>query len=442
MKRVIHKALLDWKSSENRKPLLLKGTRQVGKTWSLKNFGNECYAKTHYLNFQDSNRLKSLFEDGYEVKKVIQDIENYLQAGIDIHKDLLIFDEIQDCPQAITSLKYFCENIPELSLCCAGSHLGVTLAVNSFPVGKINSLSMYPVTFQEYLLNKNKRLYESLLSAGIDNKLSSITHGLLWDELKTYYVIGGLPEIVQFYLEHQKNLFTTYTHIRKMQKELIENYRSDFAKHSGKVNANHINGVYDNIPSQIQKVHDGSVKRYQFKDVLPNKTKYSQLAGPIDWLVHAGLLLKVSIANNAEIPLDAYCKQNMFKLYLFDTGLLGAQMKIPVESILKQDYGTFKGFFAENFVAQELNTIYPNELYSWTKNNSEIEFVLTCGTSLVPVEVKSGSRVKAKSLQSFKKRYEPSLSVKLSALNIDIQGGQSNYPIYMAGMLSKFLLHK
>ncbi len=440
MKRIIYKKLVEWKLSKNRMPLLLMGARQVGKTYILKEFGQKEFGKLHYINFEkEKAKYRTLFDDGLSPQSIISNIEIINNLTIDIKNDLLFFDEIQEFPEAVTSLKYFSEEMSGLALVCAGSHIGLSFSSGSFPVGKVDILRMYPMYFEEYLYEINEKLAKCLTDFHPEKGLPSIIHEQLWKELKNYYIVGGLPAVIRNYTALKDTPLKAFNEARKTQKNLLLGYRNDFSKHAGKVNANHIDLIFNNIPYQIQKVQDTSVKRFRFKDIVPQKTKHSQLSGVIEWLNKTGLVIKVHITDKPQVPLGAYCKENMFKLLIFDTGLLGCMLQVPFESILKQDYGSFKGYYAENFVAQELVSSGMETLYSWTERNSEIEYLHLLEDKIIPVEVKSGNRTKAKSLAVYTKKYNPEIRIKITARPYIKKEKYYNFPLYLAGKMNSLI---
>lgn len=438
MIRFLYQNLLNWKHSSKRKPLIIRGARQVGKTWLVKEFGKKEYAQIHVINFEKDAAACSLFQYNLSPRKLLQQLGLYLDRTIDIYSDLLFFDEVQECPRAITSLKYYAEELPELSVCCAGSHLGMSLSSSSFPVGKIDELTLHPMSFGEFLLSFDEKLYSLLIDE--QPPLAMVFHERLWEALKLYYFVGGMPEVVQVFVETKDKNHEYFTLVRDIQRQLINGYQADFAKHAGKVNAVHINRVFENIPEQITKVVDDSVNRYRFKEVIPGYSKFSQLEGPIDWLTQAGLCIPVYIVESPAIPLRSRRKRNVFKLFLHDIGLLGCMADIPHQSILLQDYGTYKGYLAENYVARELTSAGVTELYSWRGRTSEIEYLLQIENNVIPVEVKSGSRINtAKSLAAYREKFKPAAEVIISA-NPEKQVGNRKYlPLYRAGSLPETL---
>ena len=265
--------------------------------------------------------------------------------------------------------------------------------------------------------------------------ISPLVHEHLWEQLNHYFIVGGLPESVFTYLEHKKDLFEAFMRVRKRQDDLINSYYADIAKHSGKVNAMHIERVYRSVPAQLQQVHEGSIARYKFSGVIPGITHYNRLAGAIDWLEAAGLVMKIHITNTGHCPFRGFTKENTFKLVVFDVGILGSMIGLPPKSILDYDYGCYKGYFAENFVAQELVGHGRDHLYSWQEGKAELEFLVEVDGSAIPIEVKSGSITKAGSLKTFTEKYNPPYGVIFSGRPFNATPGQARryYPLYLAG---------
>jgi len=432
MKRILYTQLIKWRDSVVRKPLLLHGARQVGKSYLLEQFGKHEFPTFFRFNFEQMPQLAKIFQADLVPKRIIRELSLVAGKTIIPEKHLLIFDEIQECPKALTSLKYFNEEMPELALCCAGSLLGVKLSSESFPVGKVNLLNLYPMTFEEFLQALGKdQLVESLKSANIPE----IAHDMLWEHLMEYFITGGLPQVVKEYIPLRDTPVEARYNTRKLQQDLLASYYKDFAKHAGATNSMHIVAVLENLPMQLVRNLDGSVKRYIFKDVIPGKKSFADLQGPIDWLEQAGLIIKVKVCNRAELPLESFCKPNMFKLFMFDVGLLGCMLNLPVN----EDYGITKGYFAENFVAQELMSAGNQKLYSWIERNSQIEFLTSRDDKIIPLEVKAGIRTQAKSLQQYIKKYSPNDAIILSKKNIASNKDSvvKYFPLYMAGSLAK-----
>jgi predicted AAA+ superfamily ATPase len=438
MERSTYSDLLAWKRSARRKPLLLQGARQVGKSHLLESFGRNEFKDYHVFNFELDSRLNTIFARDLSPERIVFELSIHLGRKIDSSNDLVIFDEIQECPRAITSLKYFCEKFPQLALCCAGSLLGVKLSSESFPVGKVKFLDLHPLCFEEFLLALDDQILLELIPSALETgNLPEIAHKKLWERLREYFVTGGMPQVVSSYVSMQEDRAEAMRQARVLQKGIIEGYYKDFAKHSGKTNSIHIVSVFENVPMQLAKNIEGSVKRYKFRDVIERKRSFIELQGPIDWLEKAGLLMKVKICNKSELPLEAFCRDNFFKLLIFDIGLLGCMLDLSPETILQQNYGITKGYFAENYVAQEFVAAGYKRLYSWTERNSEIEFLRVIDGKVVPVEVKAGTRTQAKSLKQFLLKYAPEMAIKLTANPLKINENEviQNIPLYLAGRI-------
>jgi hypothetical protein len=438
MKRLLMKELLKWKEEDGRKPLILKGVRQTGKTHLLKEFGNSHFPRYHYFNFEKDPKLAKIFEPDLIPKRIVEALSFHIDHPINITTDLVIFDEIQECPKALTSLKYFSEDFPELYLCGAGSLLGLHLNSGSFPVGKVTFQTLRPMSFEEFLMaNEDHKSLQIIRNIKPSDKIPEIVHEHLWEQLKHYFVVGGLPEVVATYCEKKGDLFEAFTQVRKKQDDLLNTYYADIAKHSGKTNAMHIDRVFRSVPAQISQTQDGSIARFKFKGIVPGLSHYDRLAGAIDWLERAGLVLKIHIVNTGLFPFRGYSKENFFKLLLFDVGILGSMSGLPPKVILEYDYGSYKGFFAENFAAQELIGHGRDDLYSWQENQSEVEFLTDVEGEVIPIEVKSGSITKAKSLEIFSQKYKPPFRVILSGkpLHIDSSKETHYYPLYLAGFI-------
>ncbi len=434
MKRAVTEYLQDWKSSANRKPLILRGARQVGKTYSLKEFGSSAFSRYHYVNFEKDEKIGRIFEQDLKPDRILNELQFYLDQSIDRRLDLLIFDEIQRSPRALTSLKYFFEEMPELALCAAGSLLGVTLHLDSFPVGKVQFLDMYPLSFAEFLEGVGKeRLAELVRTHDFAKPFPEMAHEQLWALWKHYLVVGGLPEAVNHYRERQGNLYEAVQVIRKTQRDLLDAYLADMAKHSGKANALHIEKLWRNVPMQLARVQDGSAGKFKLREGIPGIRGYERLSVPLDWLEGANLVIRVPIIEAAGIPLSGFVKENRFKLYFFDVGLLGAVSGIAPATFLNYDFGSYQGYVAENFVAQELRAAGHKALYSWQGRTAEVEFLLEKEGKIVPLEVKSGWVTQSKSLKVFAERYHPPEAYVLSANNISHRHINHYLPLYVAG---------
>lgn len=441
MERIQMSSLLEWKEKKNRKPLIIQGARQVGKTYLLKEFGKRYFSRFHYINFEKSAALSKVFEVTLDPVLIIKELQFLLETEIDTKKDLIIFDEIQREPKALTSLKYFSENMPEMAVCAAGSLLGVTMNIDSFPVGKVDILDMKPLSFHEFLNAVNeKKLTELVAGQNIEKPFPVTAHDKLMDLWKHYLIVGGLPEVVEYYRNNRGDPFGAFQKVRDMQEVLLRTYMADIAKHSGKINSIHIEQVFRTVPSQLASSIDGSTKKFIFKDVISGIKGYDRLSSPIGWLERADLILRVPVIDNVEIPLTARTKENIFKLYFFDVGLLGALSQLAPQLIMKYDFKTYKGFFAENFVLQELMASGIKNTYCWQGRTSEIEFLIqTKAGDIVPVEVKSGSVTQSKSLSVYNERYKPPFSIVVSAKNEGRQPKRWYVPVYAAGRLHELM---
>lgn len=435
MKRNILDKLDAWKVSKTRKPLLLQGARQVGKTYILKAFGKTRFDCVHYINFEMDERFGAAFQGKLSPESILSELS--LLQGVVIHPatDLLILDEIQQCPRALTSLKYFAEEMPGLAICAAGSLLGVHLGECSFPVGKVDELHMYPMTFQEFLqAGADRLLCESYESVRELSQLTPVLHQRLWEEFKLYLVTGGLPEVVETFVGRRANLFEAVQDVRRIQNRLVSEYIADMAKHCGKQNAMHIERLWRNIPAQLGRDQTGAAQKFVFKEVLPGIKGYERMSGTIDWLEAAGLLIRLPIANCGQLPFSAYTKENFFKLFVFDIGLLGALSQLPAKTILDYEFGTYKGYYAENFIAQTLKASGRESMACWREGMAEIEFILDVEGDVIPVEVKSGWVTQAKSLTVFAQKYHPPYSVVFSGrpAGVDNHLARHYYPLYLA----------
>jgi len=437
MQRKMMDRLLQWKQEKHRKPLLLKGVRQVGKTHLIKEFGRHHFPQFHYFNFEKQPVLAKIFETDLDPQRILNELSLYLDRPINRDTDLIIFDEIQELPKALTSLKYFQEECPQLYLIGAGSLLGLHLSPGSFPVGKVTFETLRPMSFEEFLMANHDKSLPILQKLSLDSKIPEILHEHLLEQLKRYFVVGGLPEVVATYCEHKDDLFKAFSLVRKKQEDLLNSYYADIAKHSGKVNAMHIDRVFRSVPDQLSQVQDGSIGRFKFRGIVPGVSHYDRLAGAIDWLEATGMIIKVHIVNTGHLPFKGYSKENFFKLLLFDVGILGNMSGLPPKTILEADYGSYKGFFAENFVAQELVSSGNDSLFSWQEQRYEMDFLLEIQGNVIPVEVKSGRQTHAKSLQIFSEKYKPGYQIVLSALPLEVHSGKKMqcYPLYLAGKL-------
>lgn len=430
MFRNIQHKLLAWKDHPRRKPLVLMGARQVGKTYALREFGQTHFPQTHYLDFQRDRQLHPLFAENLKPERILTALEFYLDCKIS-SQDLLIFDEIQECPDALTSLKYFQEEMPQLPLCGAGSLLGLEMGEGSFPVGKVNFLDLDPMSFTEFLQAiGEERSYKFLTQLEAKDKIPSLIHEKLMEKFRHYLVVGGVPEAVWVFSQNAGDLWVAMNEVREVQENILNAYLQDFTKHAGKVSAKDIVLVFENIPAQVAKEN----KKFQFSKLVP-QGRYQRFRHPISWLEGAGLIHQVKICHAAQLPLEGFTKENNFKLYLFDVGLLGVLTRLaPQELILKNNlFSTYKGAFCENFVAQALNLSLHRKLYSWSQNTSEVEFLLPWKGNVLPIEVKAGQSGKLKNLNVFAKKYQPPYRIRINSQSLEYNKEAQfyNFPLYL-----------
>ena len=435
MKRTFWNTLLAWKHCAERKPLLVQGARQVGKTWILNEFGRTEFAHCELLDFAEDRELRGLFAPNLKPQRILTDLSVYLNRDISLADTLLIFDEIQLCPEALTSLKYFCEEFPSAWVCASGSLLGLGLSEQNFPVGKVQREWLRPMAFFEFLDAIGETPLREALSASA-NTLTSISpalHGKAFGLFKEYLITGGMPEVVHRYAALRETRVAAFQAVRVLQRELVDSYLDDIAKHSGSLKAVRIAAILKSIPEQLARETSGS-RKFLFKDVVPGRSTYDVLEGPIEWLIRAGLVHRVPICSNARHPLSAYAEKNAFMLYLFDTGLLGAMLHLDPAVIYRYDFGQFKGFLAENAVLNELLCSGYGPVFTWRGTTAEIEFLLSAGDQIIPVEVKAGVNTKAKSMQMYRAKYAPENAVLFSGQGSNqLDHGLLHAPLYLAG---------
>jgi predicted AAA+ superfamily ATPase len=447
MKRDIEQQIAIWQKKVVRKPLILQGARQVGKTYILKKYAKEYFSNVHYFDLEKSrDEFISIFEGKtLDPHEIIKKLEFITQQTINLKKDVVIFDELQAIPRAITSLKYFHEEIPELAIMSAGSNLGVVLSNSPFPVGKVECMTMYPMTFLEFLRGtKETAAYNFVTNFSPELRIDDFYHSKLLDLLKNYFVTGGLPEVVDVYRKNKNNLLEAFSEVRDIQEQLILHYERDFSKYAEGTNARHIERIFRSIPSQLSSASDKSSPKFKFKNVISKGFRsYEALADPIDWLIKAGLVIKLPIVEHPAIPLKQSVNESKFKLMMFDIGILGAMVKLTPQMILNHDYGSYKGYFVENFILSELISYGYDSIANWQGRTSEVEFVLPtdCG-EIIPIEVKVGINTKAKSLAAYIEKYSPKLAVKFTPKKYGTIGITHTYPLYMVSTFNKALKDK
>lgn len=422
MERLLINELLRWKSSPDRKPLILNGARQVGKTWLLQHFGASEYLNVAYVNLERQQNLELLFND-FDTNRIIRALSAVTGVDITAGKTLVILDEIQAFPKALTSLKYFCEDAPQYHIAVAGSLLGIGLHSGvSFPVGKVDMLQLYPMSFHEFLLAMGKRQLGDALSAA-DWSLIAMLPDAYIDMLRQYFFVGGMPAVVQAYASGKGP-----NQIRSLQKQLLSDYRRDFSKHADAQIVPRINLVWDSIPSQLAREN----KKFQFSVLKPGG-RAAEFAAAIQWLVDAGLVFRVGRITEPKLPLRFYESANIFKLFMLDVGLLGAQVDAPPASILAGDelLSQYKGAFAEQYVLTQLiPSGLPIYYYATNESQVEVDFVLQAAAEVIPIEVKAEVNVRSKSLRTFVSRFAGLKGIRLSMLPRINQGWMENYPLY------------
>ena len=430
MKRDISNELLAWKEQPKRKPLVLKGVRQCGKTYILKEFGKENYSHVAYFNFEETKSLSSIFEQDYDVKRILFELGLFLGQTITPGSTLIIFDEIQECPRAITALKYFCENAPEYHVACAGSLLGLAIhAEQSFPVGKVDIHTLYPMSFYEFLAASGEELLaDYLIHLQPGDIISELIGGKLRTALKQYYVIGGMPEAVSTWCE-TKDL----QKVEAVQQDILSSYELDFAKHAPPSEFPKLSAIWASVPQQLAKPNS----KFIFSHVKKG-WRSKDLEDALQWLVRAGLVYQVCKVEKPFMPLSSYADATSFKLYLCDVGLLRRLARLPAGVVLdaSEIYTEFKGAMTENYVLGELVKHVDEKAYYWVSGNSaEVDFIIQCGNHIVPIEVKAESNVRARSLAEYRKKYAPPVSVKTS-MKDEVNGKEvRNIPLYMIGSM-------
>lgn len=424
MQRFLMEDLIQWKNKSNRKPLILKGARQVGKTWLMKEFGRLNFKKVAYVTFYNNQRMKKVFEDDYDIERILININIETHTEVTPEDTLIIFDEIQEAPRALESLKYFCENASEYAVIAAGSLLGVAIHSGiSFPVGKVDTLELHPMNFREFLLAMGEDALAKLLEKDDMGILADFNEKyIFW--LKNYYYVGGMPEIVQYYSEHKN-----YDEVRNMQNLILEQYENDFGKHTLANELPRIRMVWNSIPLQLAKEN----KKFFFGKIKEGaRAKDFELA--IEWLQDCGLIKKVYKVSKPAVPLKAYIDFSAFKLYLLDVGLLGALSELDAESILEGNavFVEFKGALTEQYVLQQMvsDMKYTPYYYAGEKSTYEVDFLVQKNKNIVPVEVKAEENLRAQSLKVYCEKFKPEYAVRTSMSNYREQEWMVNIPLY------------
>lgn len=437
MERLILKDLIAWKNSPYRKPLILKGVRQVGKTWILKEFGNRCYENTAYFNFDENEEYKQFFETSKDVNRILQNLMFASGQTITPEKTLIIFDEVQDCPKVINSMKYFCENAPEYHIACAGSLLGIALAKpSSFPVGKVNFMQIDPMTFTEFLTaNGDENLVKYMESIERIEPLPDAFFNPLYEKLKMYYVTGGMPESVL--------MWTQARDVSAMQNtlsDIIDAYERDFAKHPDVSEFPKISMIWKSIPSQLAREN----KKFLYK-VVKEGARAREYENALQWLVDARLVHKIYRSSTPGLPMSAYDDLSAFKIYLADVGVLRRLAQLAPTAFTEGNrlFIEFKGSLTENFVLQTLLTQFEVTPRYWAQNNPpyEVDFLIQRENEIFPVEVKAEGNIRSKSLKKFKELFpdKVKLRVRFSLDNLKLDDDVLNIPLFMADYTDRLL---
>ena len=434
---IMNRSLIDklkkWKDKPGRKPLVLYGVRQAGKTWIMKDFGDKCYKQTAYFSFDNNEKLREIFKNDLNVTRIIHALSAEIGFNITASDTLIIFDEIQECPIAMTSLKYFNENAPEYNIIAAGSLLGVmSLEGTGFPVGKVDMLTLYPMTFFEFLQAVDNRFMETINNLDFD--LLPVFHDSLIELLKQYFFIGGMPASVKCYAE-TKNFFD----VREVQTTIINAYYADFIKHIPDSNIAKVRTLWDSVPAQLSKEN----KRFLYSDIKQgSRGRDYELA--LQWLKDTGLIKMLNRVSLPKMPLIAYQEASIFKLYMSDIGLLSARTSLDpkIYNDTNNLFTHYKGVLAEQFVLQELLALTGSmPIYYWAqdKNNAEIDFVIQHENMIIPIEVKAGTNIKSESLKTYKKLFNPQVSV-ISSQNKYKKGGETiEIPLYLIGKIKELI---
>lgn len=426
MERTLIARLVEWKEKKNRKPLILKGARQCGKTYLLKEFGKRYYADVAYFNFEENDSLKLIFEKDYDTSRILFELGLVFGKTIQLDRTLIILDEIQECGRAITAMKYFCENAPEYHIVCAGSLLGIALQKQlSFPVGKVDFLTLYPMSFSEFLrAAAPENLADLVENFKQGDTLPALIAERLVTFLRQYYVTGGMPEVVETWCNTHN-----IEQVESVQQSIINSYELDFAKHAPAKDFPKLSAIWRSIPEQLAKENT----KFIFSHVKKG-WRSKDLEDALEWLIGAGLVYKVCRIEKPFIPLSSYADDTAFKLYMADVGILRKLSKLPYEVVLDATphYREFKGSMTENYVLCELYKSVDDTAYYWSSGNTaEVDFIIQCGGEIIPIEVKSEKNVKARSLAEYRKKYEPKYAVK-TTMKSEVNGkGVLNIPLYL-----------
>lgn len=429
MYRMAMENLLAWKQSRRRKPLIIEGARQVGKTWLMKEFGRQAYGDTVYINFDSNARMAELFASDLDTKRLVLGLELYAGRKIDPENALLIFDEVQEVPRALAALKYFCEDAPQYHIVCAGSLLGIALhRGTSFPVGKVDFLKLYPLSFQEFLMAIGKKQFSELLNQQDFSMITSFRETYA-DALKQYYFVGGMPEAVESFAENQD-----FNEVRQIQKRILAAYEQDFSKHAPNEVVPRLRMLWNSIPAQLAKEN----KKFIY-GLVREGARAKDYETALLWLSDCGLVHRVSRVNAPGIPLRAYEDMKAFKLFVLDVGLLGCMTGLHQRTLLDGNafFVEFKGALTEQYVCQQLKTLADLELCYYTndRGSCEVNFVVDTGGRVMPLEVKAETNLRAKSLRTYREKFSPELAIRTSMADYRKEDGLVNLPLYAIGQI-------
>lgn len=424
MYRTAMEQLDRWKQKKNKKPLIIRGARQVGKTWLMKEFGQAAYKGTAYFSFDNNQQMKELFSADMKIDRIITGLELYSGRKINPDNMLLIFDEIQEVPKALASLKYFNENAPQYQIICAGSMLGVALHQNtSFPVGKVEFLDLYPMSFTEFMRAMGKARFVELLDKGNFDLATTFSQDYV-EMLKYYYYVGGMPEAVLNFSENRD-----FNEVREIQQRILAAYEQDFSKHAPNEVVPRIRMLWNSIPSQLTKEN----KKFIY-GIIKDGARAKDYEMAMLWLTDCGLVHKVQRVTAPRLPLKAYEDLRAFKLFLVDVGLLSCMARLNRTALLNGNdlFKEFKGALTEQYVLQQLKTIKGLETYYWTndRGGAEIDFLIDTGTEVIPIEVKAETNLKAKSLKVYCAKFQPNMSIRTSMADYKREEQLLNLPLW------------
>lgn len=439
MKRTAFYKLVDWKNKSSRKPLLVTGVRQCGKTYLIKEFGTSEFEDLAYFNFDGNDAIKTIFDYDFNTERIIEELSSIvLGRKIVVGKTLVVFDEIQECPRAIQSLKYFCENMPALHVIAAGSLLGIAIGKQgvSFPVGKVERLEMFPMSFEEFVIaDEGEKFINGINNLDLKREISELYKTPMEKYLKNYYIVGGMPEAVSVWISTHD-----YKQVEIVQEQILKDYADDFGKHTTAETTIKIRQIWNSVPIQIAKENN----KFIFSHVKEG-ARAKDLENALEWLVNAGLVYKLNLVQTPELPLESMKDETYFKVYMSDVGLLRKKSNVNYRTILDDDssYKQFKGAFTENYVMSQLRC-HQIPCFFWrSKADAEIDFISDYDGTVFPIEVKSADNTKAKSIHLFCNRYNPKFAFKISTKNVgDNMDGDTHVwsiPLYILFKLAKYV---